>query len=83
MEPDWKQLRINEARFAADFQTLSEIGKTGETGVNRPALSAAHVAAREWLRRKIEPDAVRPRYIHTEPGVGYRFATASEASPRQ
>jgi two-component system KDP operon response regulator KdpE len=35
------------------------------------------------LRRKIEPDAVRPRYIHTEPGVGYRFATASEASPRQ
>ncbi len=35
------------------------------------------------LRRKIEPDAVRPRYIQTEPGVGYRFATASEASPRQ
>jgi two-component system, OmpR family, KDP operon response regulator KdpE len=35
------------------------------------------------LRRKIEPDAVRPRYIHTEPGVGYRFATASEVPPRQ
>jgi two-component system KDP operon response regulator KdpE len=25
------------------------------------------------LRRKIEPDATRPRYIHTEPGVGYRL----------
>jgi two-component system KDP operon response regulator KdpE len=25
------------------------------------------------LRRKIEDDAVRPRYIITEPGVGYRF----------
>jgi two-component system KDP operon response regulator KdpE len=25
------------------------------------------------LRRKIEEDAVRPRFIHTEPGVGYRF----------
>src|SRR5437868_5413806 len=25
------------------------------------------------LRRKIEADAVRPRYIQTEPGVGYRF----------
>ena len=25
------------------------------------------------LRRKLEPDAVRPRIIITEPGVGYRF----------
>lgn len=25
------------------------------------------------LRRKLEPDAVRPRLIITEPGVGYRF----------
>ncbi len=25
------------------------------------------------LRRKIEPDATRPRFIHTEPGVGYRL----------
>jgi two-component system KDP operon response regulator KdpE len=34
------------------------------------------------LRRKIEPDVVRPRYILTEPGVGYRFATATELAPR-
>ncbi len=27
------------------------------------------------LRQKIEPDSARPRYILTEPGVGYRFAT--------
>ncbi len=25
------------------------------------------------LRRKVEPDPARPRYILTEPGVGYRF----------
>ena len=25
------------------------------------------------LRRKIEDDPMRPRFIHTEPGVGYRF----------
>ncbi len=27
------------------------------------------------LRRKIEPDPLRPTFILTEPGVGYRFAT--------
>jgi two-component system, OmpR family, KDP operon response regulator KdpE len=27
------------------------------------------------LRRKIEPDPARPRYIRTEPGIGYRFRT--------
>ncbi|HMI49253.1 MAG TPA: response regulator transcription factor, partial [Gemmatimonadaceae bacterium] len=26
------------------------------------------------VRRKVEPDALSPRYIFTEPGVGYRFA---------
>jgi len=30
------------------------------------------------LRRKIEADSLRPRYIHTEPGVGYRFATPTD-----
>jgi two-component system KDP operon response regulator KdpE len=32
------------------------------------------------LRRKIEADAIRPRYIITEPGVGYRFATPADRS---
>jgi two-component system KDP operon response regulator KdpE len=27
------------------------------------------------LRRKLEPDPTRPRYIRTEPGVGYRLHT--------
>jgi two-component system KDP operon response regulator KdpE len=27
------------------------------------------------LRRKLEPDVTRPRYIQTEPGVGYRLRT--------
>ncbi len=29
------------------------------------------------LRKKIEPDPQRPRYVITEPGVGYRFVTDS------
>jgi two-component system KDP operon response regulator KdpE len=27
------------------------------------------------LRRKLEPDPARPRYIRTEPGIGYRLTT--------
>jgi two-component system KDP operon response regulator KdpE len=32
------------------------------------------------LRRKIEEDPMRPRYIHTEPGVGYRFEPDGETA---
>ena len=38
--------------------------------------STATVALRvhlTHLRRKLEPDPSRPRYITTEAGVGYRF----------
>jgi beta-ureidopropionase / N-carbamoyl-L-amino-acid hydrolase len=54
MEPGWESLRVNEERFRADFEQLSEFGRIGQTGVNRPALSEAHLAARAWLRGKIE-----------------------------
>jgi two-component system KDP operon response regulator KdpE len=30
------------------------------------------------LRKKIEPDAQRPRYLMTEPGVGYRLVTSAD-----
>jgi two-component system KDP operon response regulator KdpE len=30
------------------------------------------------LRRKLEPDPSRPRYLITEPGVGYRFMPSSD-----
>jgi two-component system KDP operon response regulator KdpE len=30
------------------------------------------------LRRKVEDDPMRPRFIHTEPGVGYRFEPEGE-----
>ena len=26
------------------------------------------------IRRKLEPDPAKPRYFHTEPGMGYRFS---------
>jgi len=35
------------------------------------------------LRHKIEPDAAKPVYILTEPGVGYRFNIVQGESPSQ
>jgi two-component system KDP operon response regulator KdpE len=32
------------------------------------------------LRKKIEPQPSKPRYLLTEPWVGYRFATPEETS---
>lgn len=32
------------------------------------------------LRKKIEPDPRRPRFLHTEPWVGYRFESPEEES---
>ncbi len=33
------------------------------------------------LRRKLEPDPTRPRYLITEPGLGYRFVPDRPAAP--
>jgi N-carbamoyl-L-amino-acid hydrolase len=54
VQMDLNQLRIDEERFRKDFEALSEFGKTSQAGINRPALSPAHLAARQWLREKIE-----------------------------
>jgi two-component system, OmpR family, KDP operon response regulator KdpE len=59
----------------------------GKTMTHRQLFSAvwpgrAYGDAQQYLRvhvanvrRKVEPDALSPRYIFTEPGVGYRFAS--------
>jgi two-component system KDP operon response regulator KdpE len=58
----------------------------GKTMTHRQLFSAvwpgrAYGDAQQYLRvhvanvrRKVEPDPLSPRYIFTEPGVGYRFA---------
>lgn len=45
--------RINQERFEGEFRELSGIGSTGDGGVHRPALSEAHLAAREWFRAAV------------------------------
>lgn len=47
-------LQINSKRFFDSFSALSAIGATGDGGVNRPALSEAHLAARAWFRAEAE-----------------------------
>ena len=42
-------LRIDGALFAMLMEKVSEFGDTGDGGVNRPVLTDAHKAARDWL----------------------------------
>jgi two-component system KDP operon response regulator KdpE len=51
----------------------------GPQAVDQPEYLRVLVAS---LRRKIEPDLARPRYILTEPWVGYRFADNENPDPR-
>jgi N-carbamoyl-L-amino-acid hydrolase len=46
-------LRINPTRLQSDFSALSAIGATAQGGVNRPALSPAHLEARAWFAAQV------------------------------
>lgn len=61
----------NEGKVLTHKQLLHQVwgaGYENETHLLRVNMSN--------LRRKIEPDASRPRYILTEPGVGYRLRSS-------
>jgi two-component system KDP operon response regulator KdpE len=78
---EWELLRVlmsNAGRVMTHQQLFRSVW-TGRAFGDAQQYLRVYVAR---LRRKIEPDVVRPRYIHTEPGVGYRFATSTEVSPR-
>jgi two-component system, OmpR family, KDP operon response regulator KdpE len=50
-------------------QLLKEVW--GPNSLEQPQYLRVYMAQ---LRRKLEPDPARPRYLLTEPGVGYRLA---------
>jgi N-carbamoyl-L-amino-acid hydrolase len=54
----------------AAFNELAEIGATDDGGVNRPSLSEAHLAARQWFRQQIEKSGLE---FHTD-GAGNHSA---------
>jgi two-component system KDP operon response regulator KdpE len=68
---EWHVLEIlvrHEGKLVSQRQLLKEVwGPSYETETNYLRVYLAQ------LRRKLEPDPSRPRYLITEPGMGYRF----------
>lgn len=68
---EWQVLELllrNPRRLVTQRTILTEIRGpqyVGDTGYLRLYMAQ--------LRRKLEPDPARPRYLLTEPGMGYRF----------
>ena len=75
---EWQLLEIlvrHSGRLVSQRQLLAEVwGPQYETEGNYLRVFIAH------LRRKLEPDPARPRYLLTEPGMGYRFIPAGPAA---
>ena len=68
---EWHLLEVlvrNAGKLVGQRQLLQEVwGPQYETETNYLRVYMAQ------LRRKLEPDPSRPRYLITEPGMGYRF----------
>ena len=63
-------LVTNAGKVLTHHQLLREVWGAGyETEAHMLRVNISN------LRRKLEPDPARPRYILTEPGVGYRLQT--------
>jgi two-component system, OmpR family, KDP operon response regulator KdpE len=68
---EWELLRVlatNSGRTMTHRQLFTQVWNQQHGDAQQNL--RVHVAS---LRRKLERDAVRPRFIQTEPGVGYRF----------
>ena len=74
---EWDLLRVlaTEAGRTLTHQQLFKKVWTGRSHGDAQKYLRVHVAN---LRRKIEDDVLRPRYIVTEPGVGYRFVCVTD-----
>jgi two-component system KDP operon response regulator KdpE len=76
---EWHVLEVlvrNAGRLVSQRQLLQEVwGPRYESETNYLRVYVAQ------LRAKLEPDPARPRYLLTEPGMGYRFLPEPQASP--
>ena len=67
-------LALNEGKLLTHQMLLREVWGPGYA----EAANLLHVNVSQ-LRRKIEPDRARPRYVLTEPGAGYRLVDPGSA----
>ncbi|MEF2977942.1 response regulator [Subtercola sp. YIM 133946] len=68
---EWKMLEVlvrNPRRLVTKQQLLTTVW--GSAYTNEDGYLRLYLAQ---LRKKLEPDPARPRYLITEPGLGYRF----------
>jgi len=70
-------LRINGERLISDLRDLAEIGGTPDGGVNRPALSDADLAARDWFAQRATEAGLEVR----RDGAGNISAVLPAADP--
>jgi two-component system, OmpR family, KDP operon response regulator KdpE len=66
-------LAVNEGKLMTHRMLLQEVWGPAYVGES----NLLHVNVSQ-LRRKIEPDRARPRYLLTEPGAGYRLVNPSD-----
>jgi len=75
---EWQLLELlvrNTGRLVSGRQLLQEVwGPAYSTETHYLRVYVAQ------LRRKLEPDPTRPRYLLTEPGMGYRFQEAARTA---
>ena len=78
---EWHLLEVlarNAGRLVTQRQVLQEVWGPGyETETNYLRVYMAQ------LRRKLEVDSSRPRYLITEPGMGYRIETSPDTPQTQ
>ena len=71
---EYDLLRVNEGKLLTHPTILRAVwGPAYQEESNYLHVYVSH------LRRKIEADATRPRYLLTQPGVGYRLVNPAEA----
>ena len=76
---EWHLLEVllrNPGKLLGRNQLLTEVwgpGYADATGNLRLYMAQ--------LRRKLEPDPARPRWLITEPGMGYRYQPSPDAAP--
>ncbi|MHB1595634.1 MAG: response regulator [Streptosporangiaceae bacterium] len=75
---EWQLLEVlvrNREKLVTQRQLLAEVwGPEYQTEGNYLRVYIAQ------LRRKLEPDPSSPRYLRTEPGIGYRFVSGGDSA---